>query len=281
MAPRVGQAQEAGKAGEAGKPGRDGTRTHPWRVSASILARVSKIAVMGGLATTTAAPDSLRRGLRHLSRGLIAGGLVGLLVAGIGLGAMVWVNGRISDVRAEARTTVAQLSTTIDLAAVVLRGASTTAGSFSGTIDESAAAVVSAGGTIAEVRSDLDSVESQLRSINIFGATPLAPAADAIARIATEHGGPRHAVCPSSPLTSKPTGTPSPATPRRCTALAAGTAALAERLDPSTGQESLDDIQRVIAITLLMFAAWSVVPALGAIAFGLWLRRELGRLPRA
>ena len=53
------------------------------------------------------------------------------------------------------------------------------------------------------------------------------------------------------------------------------TEALAARLGPSVGQDSLGDIQQVIAITLLMFAAWSFVPAVGALALGVWLRREL------
>jgi hypothetical protein len=59
--------------------------------------------------------------------------------------------------------------------------------------------------------------------------------------------------------------------------LADGTEAVARRLGPSVGQDSLGDVQQVIAIALLMFAAWSFVPAVGALVLGLWLRRELGR----
>jgi hypothetical protein len=59
--------------------------------------------------------------------------------------------------------------------------------------------------------------------------------------------------------------------------LADSTAALAGRLSPSLGQDSLGDVQQVIAITLLMFAGWSFVPALGALVLGIWLRRELAR----
>ena len=83
-------------------------------------------------------PLGLRGGLRRLSRGLIAYGIIGLVVAAIGFGAMVWVNGRISDLRGEAEATVARLATTMELAAMVLRGASTTAQSFSGTVDQAA-----------------------------------------------------------------------------------------------------------------------------------------------
>ena len=59
--------------------------------------------------------------------------------------------------------------------------------------------------------------------------------------------------------------------------LGESTEALAARLGPGVGQDSLGDVQQVIAVTLLMFAAWSFVPAVGALVLGVWLRRELGR----
>ena len=46
-------------------------------------------------------PLGLRGGLRRLSRGLIAYGIVGLVVAAIGFGALVWVNSRVSSLRGE------------------------------------------------------------------------------------------------------------------------------------------------------------------------------------
>jgi hypothetical protein len=64
------------------------------------------------------------------------------------------------------------------------------------------------------------------------------------------------------------------------TDLANSTAALATRLGASGGTDSIGDVQQVVAITLLMFAAWSFVPAAGALALGVWLRRELGRTGR-
>jgi hypothetical protein len=124
-----------------------------------------------------------------LSQGLIAYGIVGLVVAAIGFGALVWVNGRISSLRAGAEVTVAQAATTMHLTATVLRGASTTAQSFSGTVDQSAQAVSSAGVTITEVRSDLSALEVQLRSVNFLGSTPLSSPADAVGRIAASMDG--------------------------------------------------------------------------------------------
>ena len=128
-------------------------------------------------------------GVRRLSQGLIAYGMVGLVVATIGFGAMVWVNGRISTLRADAEASVARAATTMELAATVLRGASTTAQSFSGTADQARQAVSAAVVTVSEARSDLSALEAQLRSVSVLGATPLASSADAVGRIAASMEG--------------------------------------------------------------------------------------------
>ena len=59
----------------------------------------------------------LRGGLRRLGTGLIAYGILGLVVAAIGLGALVWVNGRVTDLRGEVATTLAQQAATMLVAA--------------------------------------------------------------------------------------------------------------------------------------------------------------------
>jgi hypothetical protein len=218
-------------------------------------------------------------GMRWLCRGLIAFGIIGLLVAAIGFGAMVWVNSRISDLHDEARTTLIQLASTTELAATVLRGASTTAQSFSGTVDQSAQAVAAATLTVTQARSELAALEAQLRSVNFLGQTPLASSADSVARIATSLDG----VDTQLPLIASDLGTNRDALARNAVALsdlAKSTTALAARLGPSSGPGSIGDVQQVVAITLLMFTAWSIVPAAGALGLGLWLQRELGR-PRA
>lgn len=222
----------------------------------------------GGDGPTTALP--------WLSRALIAYGLVGLIVAAVGFGATVWVNGRISSLRSDAEATVAQAANTIQLSAALLRGASTTVQSFSETADQARQAVSAVTVTITEVQSGLSSVEAQLRSVNIFGATPLSSSADAVGRIAASMdgldtqiplvadglGGNRDALAANAASLSK---------------LADSTAALATSLSTRDGRDSLGDVQQVIAMTMLMFAVWSFVPAVGALALGLWLRRELAR----
>jgi hypothetical protein len=130
--------------------------------------------------------------------------------------------------------------------------------------------------TISEVRSDLAALEAQLRSVSLLGATPLASSADAVARIAASMDGLEAQI----PLVADSLQVNRDALARNAaalSALAASTAALADRLGPGAGQDALGDVQQVITLTLLMFAAWSFVPAAGALGLGAWLRGELAR----
>lgn len=224
-------------------------------------------------------PFHLRRGLGRLSRALIAYGIIGLLVTAIGFGALVWANARVSRLRGETEATVARLASTMEVAAYMLRGASTTATSFSVTVDQSAQAVSAAAATIIEVRSDLSALEAQLRSVSILGATPLASPADAVGRIAASMeglDGRLSAIADSGKGNRDALASNSTALGE----LADSTQTLAARLGSGVGQGSFADIQQVIAVTLLAFAAWSLVPAAGALALGAWLRRELDLTPR-
>ena len=219
-------------------------------------------------------PHGLRRGLRRFGTGLIAYGILGLAVAAIGLAALVWVNGRVSNLRTDVGVTFAQQSSTMRLAADVLRDASTTAQSFAVTVDQSSRAVVSAADAISEVRSDLTALEAQLRSVSILGATPLSTSADAVGRIAASIegldirlsliadslNGDRHALTGNATSLGQ---------------LADVAEAMAARLGAGVVEDSLGDLQRLISATLLVLAAWSMVPAVGAIVLGTWLRREL------
>jgi methyl-accepting chemotaxis protein len=211
-----------------------------------------------------------------VAQGLIAYGIVGLVVAAICLVALIWVNGRIGGLRAEAETTVSQLATSMERTANALHDASTTAQSFTVTVEESARAVSSAADTITEVRSGLGSLEAQLRAVSILGAQPLSATADAVGRIDASLEG----------LDTRLDGIAAglegnrDALARNATSLGQlgdSVEAMATRLDSGVIEDSLGDIQTVIVVILLVFTAWSMVPAVGALVAGLWLRRELER----
>jgi transposase-like protein len=221
-----------------------------------------------------------RPGSRWVSLALIAGGIVGLVVAVSGIAATAWANGRIGELRSEAQLTVTRVANTMEIAASVLLGASSTAQSFSGTAGQAAEAVSAAVLTTAEVQSDLSALEAQLRSVNIFGATPLSSSADAVGRIVTSMEG------LDAELSLVAEGLEGNADALAGNAsslseLANSTRALAKRLGPSAGVDAFAEVQQVMAMTLLMLSAWSIVPAAGALALGLWLRRGLDRPPPA
>jgi hypothetical protein len=219
-----------------------------------------------------------RPGGRWISLALIAGGIVGLVVATIGVGATIWANGRIGELRDEAHLTTTRLANTMELAASVLLGASSTAQSFSGTADQAAKAVSAAVLTTAEVQSDLSALEAQLRSVNIFGATPLSSSADAVGRIvAGMEGLDAELALVGDGLEGNAEALAGNAS--SLSELANSIRALAERLGPSPELDALIDVQRILAITLLIVAAWLTVPAAGALVLGMWLRPGLDRPP--
>jgi hypothetical protein len=214
-----------------------------------------------------------------LSRGLIAYGIVGLAVTAIGLGALVWANDRVGHLHAEFDATIGRLATTMEVAAFVLHGASSTATSFSTTVDQSAGAVAAAAGTITEARAALTALEAQLRSVSILGATPLSSPADAVGRIAASMDGLDGRVS----LVADGARGSRDALAANATALgdlAESTRSLAASLGAGAGTDAFGQAQQVIAVTLLALVAWSLVPAVGALVLGVWLRRELRR-PRA
>jgi hypothetical protein len=231
---------------------------------------------MGAMTMPQSRPLDLQLGLRRLSKGLIAYGAIGLVVAAIAFGALIWVNGRIGGLRSEVETTIAQLATTTERTTTALRDASTTAGTFSATLEQAANAMPSASQRIVGLRADLSSLEAQLRSVNILGATPLGSAADAVGKISASLEG----IDTQLSLIGVALAANSQALTANATSLARladSTDAIATRLGSGVVEDSLGDVQSVIVVVLLVFTALSLVPAVGALVFGVWLRRELER----
>jgi len=222
-----------------------------------------------------AAPD-LRTGLGRLSRGLIAYGVIGLVVAAIAFGALIWVNGRVGTLRSEVETTITQLAATTDHTASALRDASSTAGTFSITLDQVSKSLPVVSDRITGLRADLAALEAQLRSVNILGASPLGGAADTVAKVSASLDGvdTQLAIVSTALAANSQSLAANEASLRR---LADSTQVLAVRLGSGTVQDSLADVQLLILVILLVFTALSLVPAIGALAFGVWLRRELER----
>jgi hypothetical protein len=219
-------------------------------------------------------PPDLPLGLHRLSRGLIAYGIVGLVVAVLGLGVLAYVNARISTAGDRVGTSVAQLATTLDRTADALHDASTTAETFSVTLDRTEEAVSAAANTIIGVRTNLETLENVLRTVSFLGISPLGPAGDAVGGIADSIEG------LDSRLTAIADGLAANEGALASNATSLGLLgdsmdATAERLRSGVVEDSLADVRFIILLMLLVLTAWTAVPAIGALAFGLWLRREL------
>jgi hypothetical protein len=219
-------------------------------------------------------PLHLRGGLRRLSTGAIAYGVIGLVVAILGLVALAWVHGRVDTLAGRVGSTVDELATTVDRTAVVLHDASTTAQSFGVTLTSSADAVAATGGSLAEVSSDLHDLEAQLGSFSVLGATPLTSAANAVGRIAASLDGIEVRLTTIGQSLSGNTDALA-ANAASLGALGDSMQTLAARLRSGSIESSLDDLQTVLVVVFVVFAGWTAVPAVGALAFGMWLRRTL------
>ena len=219
-------------------------------------------------------PLGMRAGLRRLSRGLIAYGFVALIVATIVFGTTVWANGRLGNLRDTVGASVDEMAASMERSAEALHDAARTATRFSSTLDQGAAAMPAVSQQIAAVRTDLAALQDQLRSVSIFGATPLSTAADAVGRIAVSLEG----LDTQLQLAAVALAANGDALASNSTSLARlgdSAAALATRLRSGVIEDSFGDVQWVIVVVLLAFTALSVVPAVGALALGVWLRREL------
>ena len=174
-------------------------------------------------------------------------------MAAIGFGALVWVSGRVGNVRGEVETTVGQMATTMDRTAQALHDAATTAGTFSSTLEPGAVVRCRDDHQIAGVRTDLTALEGQLRSVSLFGATPLSSAADAVGRIASSLEG----LDTQLSLAAVALGANRDALATNSTSLGQlgdSAAALATRLRSGVIEDSLGDVQRSSLVTLLVFA---------------------------
>jgi hypothetical protein len=218
------------------------------------------------------APLDLRFGLDRLSRGLIAYGIVALVVAAIGFGATVWANGRLGSLRDTVGTSVNQMAGSMEQSATALHDASRTATTFSSTLDQGATAMPAISQQIAAVRTDLGALQDQLRSVSIFGASPLSTAADAVGRIAVSLEG-LDTQLQLAAVALKANGDALATNSSSLGRLGDEASAVASRLRSGVIEDSFGDVQGVILVLLLVFTALSVVPAVGALVLGVWLRR--------
>ncbi len=226
------------------------------------------------MTTTTSNSGGLRGGFRRISTALILYGMVGLVVAIIGLAGLVYVNTRIGAAADRAEASIAELTTTLDRTATALHDASASAQSFAVTISRTSSALDQAATTIANVQPQLGGISDQFRGINILGNQPLLRAADLVSQLGTDIDGldQRLKVLSASLLDNRDSLLKNADS---LEALGSQVDVLTARIRSGVIQESLADLQVVVTLLIAVFVMWAVVPAIGALIIGVWLRREL------
>ena len=219
-------------------------------------------------------PLTLRRGLRRLSTGLLAYGLIGLALAFMGAFALAWVGGRVGAVADRTGEQVESIVSTLDETANVLASMGTSATSFSGTLERTPPAVRQTATTVANLRSNLTLVQGQLAAINILGARPLADAANLFGQMAADlEGLDGRLEVIAADLDANRTALLENST--RLRALGTELDGVADGLRAGSIEESLADVQLILIVLSGLLVVWALLPAVGALGLGWWLRREL------
>ena len=225
--------------------------------------------------TTPERPVSLRVGLRRLSTGLLIYGGIGLALAILGLIAMLYVGNRVTSLADSTGERVETLVATVEDSATVLKDAGATALSFANTLERTPPTVRQAASTIQSVRNTLLTIQSQLGQFTILGSRPLGNVADQFGQIATQMEGldTRLELIATDLEDNRDKLL---ANARSLTALGERLDTIAEDLASGFIQDTLDDVRILLLVTVFVLVLWTAVPAVGALLFGLWLRRTLG-----
>ena len=220
----------------------------------------------------TAVAVEWRRGLWRLANALIVYGVVGLLVAAIGLAALVGSSGQIGSLGERIVADAVSLDAIVVLTADVLDDAATTVGTLGPTVERTSATVSNAAAALRDIEPRLRDVEAQANAFEIFGQRPVASLGQLFGQIATDIS--------SLPDQLDGIATELGRNQAALTANAGSLRALAnvvraykDRLKPEAIDAGLDESRRQLLFTLALFIGWTAVPAVGSLVVGRWIRR--------
>jgi archaellum component FlaC len=227
--------------------------------------------------TATSAPErpvSLRVGLRRLSTGLLVYGGIGIALAIIGLLAMLYVGNRVTTLADSTGERIDTLVGTVEDTATVLKDAGSTALSFANTLERTPPTVRQAATTVENMRQTLLTIESQLGQFQVLGSRPLGNVADQFGRIASDLEGldTRLELIATDLEDNRDKLLENS---RSLTALGERLDTVADDLASGFIQDSLDDVRLLLVVLVFVLVLWTAVPAVGALIFGIWLRRNL------
>ncbi|HET8786412.1 MAG TPA: hypothetical protein VFM38_12310 [Candidatus Limnocylindrales bacterium] len=224
--------------------------------------------------TEAPAPASVRVALPRLANGLIAYGVLGLVLALIAALALAWAGGRFASLGERIETQALTIADTLDRTATALQDASASATSFAVTLERTPPIVRQVADALGEMETGLQSISSQLAAIEILGRQPLAGTAERVNSMASALDG----------LDARLGLVASDLEGNRDALLAnsASLAALSEQLTSVADQlrsegvsSALADIRAVLIVLGLVLLTWIVLPSAGALGLGWWLRRQV------
>jgi hypothetical protein len=224
--------------------------------------------------TDGARPGSLRAGLRRLATGLIVYGVIGLILASVATVALVAAGGRLASLGGRVEERLETVVAALDRTSSALADASSSATSFSFTIERTPPAIRQTAQTIADLRTDLRSVQAQMGAIQILGRQPLSGVSDAFGRMATNLDGlDTRLELIASDLEGNRAALVSNAA--SLGALGDQMAVISADLETGVVQDSLDDVRIAITIISIVLIVWMTIPAAGALWLGRWLLSEV------
>ncbi len=213
--------------------------------------------------------------LRRLARWLVAYGVIGLIVAVVAVAALAAGAGRVTSLSDTLRGNVNGISETLVRTADVIDRAATTSDDFGLTIDRTTAALGTVGTDIRDIVPRLQAIQAQAGAINILGSQPLAPLATLFGEIAGQLGDVQTQLDAVSASLATNRASLS-ATAGSLTKLAGQLRILSNQLGRDAVANALDDARWLFVAVLGVAALGAAMPAIGALALGLWMRRELG-----
>lgn len=217
----------------------------------------------------------LRAGLRRLATGLITYGAIGLILSLIAAIALVYGAVRLSSVAERVDRQIATVVETLGRTATALDDAAASASSFATTIERTPPAVRQTAQTVTDLRTDLRSVQAQMASITILGASPLSGVSDAFGRMASNlEGLDERLELIATDLESNRGALIANADSLR--GFGAQLEAVSTELESGSIRDSLDDVLVAALILSVVLVVWMIIPAAGALWLGRWLRSELG-----
>jgi hypothetical protein len=215
-----------------------------------------------------------RPALRRLTKGLLAYGVIGLILSLVAALAILLAVGRLSAVGATVGGGADQVGTVLARMTTVLDGAATSAATFGTTIDNGSSALTAAAADIRAIVPQLRDIETQANAINILGSKPLEPLAGLFGQIAGQLGDLDGRLDTVATNLSENRGALTN-NAAALSALADETRTLADRLAPATLVQLVDDARWFAIAMVIVVLAGVAVPAAGALVFGWWLRQEV------